>query len=35
MKPLTQKYLHIPDKQHGDCWRNVNIVENPEYADCI
>jgi hypothetical protein len=21
MIPIKQKYLHIPDKQHGDCWR--------------
>jgi hypothetical protein len=21
MKPIKQIYLHIPDKQHGDCWR--------------
>ena len=29
MKPLKQKYLHIPDKQHGDCWRTciASILE--------
>ena len=21
MNPIKQKYSHIPDKQHGDCWR--------------
>lgn len=21
MKPIKQKYLHIAEKQHGDCWR--------------
>ena len=21
MKPVKQKYIHIPDQQHGDCWR--------------
>jgi len=29
MIPLKQKYLHIPDKQHGDCWRTclASILE--------
>lgn len=29
MKPIKQKYLHIPDKQHGDCWRSclASILE--------
>jgi len=29
MKPIKQKYLHIPDKQHGDCWRTclASILE--------
>ena len=29
MIPLKQKYLHIPDQQHGDCWRTciASILE--------
>ena len=29
MKPIKQKYLHIPDKQQGDCWRTclASILE--------
>jgi hypothetical protein len=29
MKRIKQKYLHIPDKQHGDCWRTciASILE--------
>jgi hypothetical protein len=29
MTPLMQKYLHIPGKQHGDCWRTciASILE--------
>lgn len=29
MKPIMQKYLHIPGKQNGDCWRAciASIIE--------
>ena len=29
MELIKQKYLHIPDKQHGDCWRTciASILE--------
>ena len=29
MIPIKQKYLHIPDSQHGDCWRTciASILE--------